>query len=46
MINLKYVRKLGQGAVVMESGREVPVSKSRMANVKKEYLSYALERYG
>lgn len=46
VINLKYVRKLGQGAVVMESGREVPVSKSRMANVKKEYLSYALERYG
>ncbi len=46
VINLKYVRKLAQSAVVMESGREVPVSKSRMANVKKEYLSYALERYG
>lgn len=46
VINLKYVRKLGQSAVVMESGREIPVSKSRMAEVKKEYLSYALERYG
>lgn len=46
VINLKYVRKLGQSAVVMESGREIPVSKSRMAEVKREYLSYALERYG
>lgn len=46
VINLKYVRKLGQNSIIMESGREVPVSKSRMADVKKEYLSYALERYG
>lgn len=46
VINLKYVWKLGQGSVVMESGREVPVSKSRMADVKREYLAYALERYG
>lgn len=46
VINLKYVWKLRQSSIVMESGREVPVSKSRMADVKREYLSYALEKYG
>lgn len=46
VIHLKYVWKLGQRSVVMKSGRAVPVSKSRMADVKREYLSYALARYG
>ncbi len=46
VINLKYVRKLTQSDAVMESGRRVPVSKSRMADVKRQYISFVLERYG
>ncbi len=45
LINLKYVKKLNQHDILMESGNCVPVSKVRAADVKKEYLSYVIERY-
>ncbi len=45
LINLRYVKKLNQRDILMESGCYVPISKMRAAEVKKQYLSYVIERY-
>lgn len=45
LINLKYVKKLTQNNVIMEGGKDIPVSKSRAAGVKKEYLVFVSEQY-
>lgn len=45
LINMEHVRKLGQADIVMESGRRIPVSKTRASDVKKAYLLYVSEYY-
>lgn len=45
VINLKYVKKLTQNSVIMESGANLPVSKARSTGVKKEYLLFVSEQY-
>lgn len=40
LINLKYIRKLSKNNVIMESGKNIPVSQKRATVVKKEYLSF------
>lgn len=45
LINMEYVKKLDQGEVVMDSGKHIPVSKTRAADVKKAYLLFLSECY-
>lgn len=45
LINMAHVKKLGQGDILMESGRRIPVSKTRAAEVKREYLLFVSECY-
>lgn len=45
LINMNHVKKLGQGDVVMESGKRIPVSKTRAAEVKREYLMFVSDCY-
>lgn len=45
LINMNHVKKLGQGNIIMESGRRIPVSKTRAAEVKKAYLQFISECY-
>lgn len=45
LINLKQVRKLTQSEFVMESGKSIPISKARIAGVKKDYLLFVSEQY-
>lgn len=45
LINMEYVKKLDQGEAVMDSGKHIPVSKTRTAEVKKAYLLFLSECY-
>ncbi len=45
LINFDYVKQLTQDSAVMESGRRLPVSKSRAAEVKREYLLFVSGKY-
>lgn len=45
LINLNYVKKLERYDVIMENGQRIPVSKTRTAEVKKEYLLFVAEKY-
>ena len=45
VVNIKYVKKMTQNNIIMESGKSVPVSKARSAGVKKEYLLFVSEQY-
>lgn len=45
VINLKYIKKLTQNDVIMESGKSIPISKSRSTSAKKEYLLFVSEHY-
>lgn len=45
LVNLSCVDTYGQSQVVMRSGREIPVSKSRQAAVRSAYFKYVSERY-
>ena len=40
LINMEHVKRLEQGEVVMDSGKHIPVSKTRAADVKKAYLLF------
>ena len=40
LINLNYVKKLAANNALMETGKTIPISKKRAANIKKEYLLY------
>lgn len=40
LINMKYVKKLEQSEIVMESGKRIPVSKTRATDVKRTYLQF------
>ncbi|MCI9446319.1 MAG: response regulator transcription factor [Lachnospiraceae bacterium] len=45
LINMNHVKKLGQGEVIMESGKRIPISKNRAAEVKREYLMFVSDCY-
>lgn len=45
LVNLRHVEKLASGSVLMKSGARIPVSKTRTADVKKEYLKFVSEQY-
>lgn len=45
VVNLIYVRKLANNYVIMDSGHKIPVSKTKTAAVKKEYLLFFSEQY-
>lgn len=45
IVNLRYVRKLTSNSIIMESGKNIPVSKTRTSDVKKEYLLFVSEQY-
>lgn len=45
LVNLHYVDKLAQSTIIMESGANIPVSKMRASDVKKEYLKFVSEHY-
>ncbi|MDE6917855.1 MAG: LytTR family DNA-binding domain-containing protein [Lachnospiraceae bacterium] len=45
LINMEHVKKLEHREVVMESGRRIPVSKTRFAEVKRAYLLYISASY-
>lgn len=45
LVNLCHVERLASGNVLMKSGANIPVSKTRTADVKKEYLKFVSEQY-
>lgn len=45
LINMNHIKKLEQRNILMESGRRIPVSKTRAADVKREYLLSISECY-
>ncbi|MDE6846493.1 MAG: LytTR family DNA-binding domain-containing protein [Lachnospiraceae bacterium] len=45
VVNFDYVKQLTQDSVIMESGIQLPVSKAKAANVKREYLLFVSGKY-
>lgn len=45
LVNMNYIRTLAQGTIVMDSGKQIPVSKTRAAEVKKAYLMFVSSAY-
>lgn len=45
VVNLDHVKRLGAGFMLMESGGQIPVSKAKAANVKREYLLFVSGKY-
>lgn len=45
IINLNCVKQLTLESVIMESGKQIPVSKTRAASVKKAYLAFIAGQY-
>ncbi|GFI21602.1 sensory transduction protein LytR [Lachnospiraceae bacterium] len=45
LINMKHVKRLEQGEIVMESGKRIPISKTRATDVKRTYLQFLSECY-
>lgn len=45
LINMNYIKRLTQDSCFMEDGRNIPVSKTRASDVKKDYLLFITERY-
>lgn len=45
LVNLDYVKQLTADGMIMESGKQLPVSKAKTARVKREYLLFVSEKY-
>lgn len=45
LVNMNHIDKLSQRTITMESGKNIPVSKTRAAEVKKEYLMFVSAKY-
>ncbi|MFG6384823.1 MAG: LytTR family DNA-binding domain-containing protein [Lachnospiraceae bacterium] len=45
LVNLDYVKRLTIDSIIMESGKQLPVSKARTAKVKREYLLFVSGKY-
>ncbi len=46
LVNLDHVKQLTPDSVIMESGKRLPVSRAKAANVKREYLLYVSKNIG
>lgn len=46
LVNLDYVKQLASDSVIMESGKRLPVSRAKAANVKREYLLFVSGNIG
>lgn len=46
LVNLDYVKQLTPDSIIMESGKHLPVSRARAANVKREYLLFVSGNIG
>lgn len=44
VINLKYVIRIGNNSLIMENEKEIPIGKTYLNQVKKEYLQYMEDR--
>lgn len=45
LVNMNYIDKLLQENIFMESGKIIPISKTKRAEVKKSYLEFISEHY-
>lgn len=45
LVNMNYIDKLSQVNILMESGKIIPISKTRKTDVKKSYLKFVSEQY-
>lgn len=45
LINMNYIKRLAQDSCFMESGRNIPVSKTRAADVKRSICFFISRRY-
>lgn len=45
LVNMDHIDQLTQKTILMESGKEIPVSKAKASDVKKDYLMYVSEKY-
>ena len=45
LVNWNYVDRLSSGSITMKSGRRIPVSRARAADVKREYLMFVSKQY-
>ena len=45
LVNMDYIYKLAQNTIVMENGKNIPISRARAAEVKKAYLMYVSAKY-
>ncbi|MDE6603651.1 MAG: LytTR family DNA-binding domain-containing protein [Lachnospiraceae bacterium] len=46
LVNLDYVKQLTSDSVILASGKRLPVSRAKAANVKREYLLYVSGNIG
>jgi len=46
LVNIDYVKQLATDSVIMESGKRLPVSRAKAANVKREYLLFVSGNIG
>ena len=46
LVNMDYVKQLATDSVIMESGKRLPVSRAKAANVKREYLLFVSGNIG
>lgn len=45
LVNLRHVERLAPGNILMKSGANIPVSKTRAADAKREYLKFVSKQY-
>lgn len=46
LVNLSYVKQITSEGMIMKSGKCLPISRAKAANVKREYLLYVSETVG
>lgn len=45
LVNMDHIYKLAQNTIIMENGQNIPISRTRAAEVKKAYLMYVSAKY-
>lgn len=45
LINMAHIRKLNQRTVIMNSGADIPISRNKISDIKKEYLLFVSNQY-
>lgn len=45
LVNMDHINQLTPKTIIMESGKDIPVSKAKAADVKKKYLLFISEKY-